>query len=154
MMTDDKWDLRFLDMAKLVSAWSKDKTKVGAIIVGEDKQVISQGYNGLPRGIEDDEKLLQNREWKLSRVVHAEHNCIYNAALNGAKLKGSTLYCHGLPVCNECAKGVLQTGISRVVMRYNYKKLQSSEWMKSALISVEMFRQKGIIIKEYQDEMC
>jgi dCMP deaminase len=51
---------------------------------------------------------------KYKFVVHAEQNCIYNATLNGVSLNGADLYVHGLPVCSECAKGVIQVGIKRV----------------------------------------
>ena len=112
----NKWDERYLSLAKEISTWSKDpSTQIGAVVV-KDGQILSVSYNGLPRNIEDSHDRLNDRELKYSLVVHAEQNAIYNACLNGVSLKDSTLYVFGLPVCSECAKGVIQVGISRVVM--------------------------------------
>ena len=111
----DKWDGRFLDIAKEISTWSKDPSRqIGAIAV-RNRKILSTGYNGFPKGIEDSEARLRVREIKYQYVVHAEMNCIYNAAENGISLKDSTLYIFGLPVCGDCALGIIQAGVSRVV---------------------------------------
>lgn len=113
-MTD--WDQRYLDLAQHISTWSKDPSrKIGAVVVGNDGQILSIGYNGFPRGINDDERL-HDRETKYPLIVHAEMNAIYNATLNGISLRNSTLYVWGLPVCSDCSRGVIQVGIRRVVM--------------------------------------
>jgi len=112
----NKWDIRFLEMAKQVSTWSKDPSRqIGAIAV-DDRTVVAQGYNGFPRGIQDTDKRLDDRQIKYKFVVHAEMNVIYNATYNGVSLDGCSLYVWGLPVCSECAKGIIQTGITRVIM--------------------------------------
>jgi len=112
-----KWDKRYLALAEQVSTWSKDpSSKIGAVAVGDKGQVLSQGYNGFPRGITDLSDRLTDRPIKYKLVVHAEMNVIYNASYNGASLDGSTLYVYGLPVCSDCAKGIIQVGIKRVVM--------------------------------------
>ena len=75
----NKWDYRFIKLAKEIASWSKDpSTQVGAIAVNE-KRIIATGYNGFPEGIEDDEERLKNREIKLTYMIHAEKNLIYNA---------------------------------------------------------------------------
>ena len=113
----ESWMKKYLDLAEHIAGWSKDpSTKVGAVAVGRDGQILSQGYNGFPRGIKDSYDRLINREEKYKFVVHAEMNCIYNATLNGVSLKDADLYVYGLPVCSECAKGVVQVGIKRVFM--------------------------------------
>lgn len=118
-MAGFKWDERYLQIAKLVSTWSKDpSTKVGAVAVGGKGQILSQGYNGFPRGIKDDSRY-DDKETKYRMVVHAEMNCIYNASYHGVNLQGATLYVYGLPMCNECAKAIIQVGISRIVSPYN-----------------------------------
>ena len=110
------WGDRYIHLAKEISTWSKDpSTKVGAVVIGNNGEVLSQGYNGFPRGIKDTAARLKDRERKYNLVVHAEMNAIYNAGLNGVSLKGSTLYVYGLPVCNECAKGIIQVGIDKVI---------------------------------------
>lgn len=111
------WDVRYLELAEQVSSWSKDPSRqIGAVAVGTKGQVLAQGYNGFPRGIKDSSLRYNDREMKYKFVVHAEQNVIYNATYNGVSLDGATLYVWGLPVCSDCAKGVIQTGIKRVVM--------------------------------------
>jgi dCMP deaminase len=113
-----KWDERFLRMAEEVSTWSKDPSrKIGVVAVDENHRVLSQGYNGFPRGIDDNPVRYENRNIKYKYIVHGEMNCIYNATYNGVSLHGATLYVYGLPVCNECAKGIIQTGIKKVIMK-------------------------------------
>ena len=112
----NKWDKRYIGLAKEIAKWSKDPSKqIGAVAIGDKGQVLAQGYNGFPRGIEDTQERYDNREEKYKYVVHAEMNCIYNATYNGVSLEGATIYISGLPVCSECAKGLIQVGIKRVV---------------------------------------
>jgi len=114
----DKWDQRFLKLAEEVASWSKDPSrKIGAVAIGAKGQVLAQGYNGFPRGIDDSEERYNDRERKYELVVHAEMNVIYNATYSGVSLDGATLYVSGLPVCSDCAKGIVQVGIKRVIMR-------------------------------------
>ena len=71
----ERWDRYFLDLALLNAQMSKDpSTKVGAVIVGPDREVRSMGFNGFPRGIADTRERLECREVKLDLVVHAEMN--------------------------------------------------------------------------------
>lgn len=114
---DYKWHKRYLDLARQVSSWSKDpSTQCGAVFVGEAGQVLAQGYNGFPRGIEDDEQDYLDRSVKYEKICHAEMNAIYNACRTGVSLKNSTAYVFGLPCCHECAKAMIQVGVKEVVM--------------------------------------
>lgn len=109
---DNKWHRRFFELAEHVADWSKDpSTQVGACIVNEDKQVLSLGFNGFPRGVEDNHLRLADRETKYKFVSHAERNALDNAYID---VKGSTMYSTLFP-CNECAKGIIQKGIKTVV---------------------------------------
>ena len=142
-MTD--WDERYLNLAQHISTWSKDPSrKIGAVVVGDGGQILSIGYNGFPRGIKDDERL-HDRETKYPLVVHAEMNAIYNATLNGISLRGSTLYVWGLPVCSDCARGVIQVGIKRVIM--NSTERQIGHWLDHWILTKDMFDEAGL---EYQ----
>ena len=97
----DKWDNQYMDLAKCIAKWSKDpSTKIGAVAIGDKGQVLSQGYNGFPRGIEDSPERLHVREEKYKYIVHAEMNCIFNASFNGVSLANSTMYICGLPCCS------------------------------------------------------
>ena len=87
MVDWDKWDRQYMDLAKCIAEWSKDpSTKIGAVAIGDKGQVLSQGYNGFPRGIEDSPERLHIREEKYKYIVHAEMNCIFNASFNGVSL--------------------------------------------------------------------
>ena len=108
-LSNRKWDARYLKIAKDVSEWSKDpSTKVGAVIVGDKHQIVSQGYNGFPRGFKDSLDRLENKPVKYQYTIHAEANALYNALYNGSCVNGSTIYVHGLPCCIECAKAIIQ----------------------------------------------
>lgn len=115
-----KWDNRYMEMAKQVAAWSKDpSSKIGAVAVDNKGKILTTGYNGFPRGIEDSESRYNDRALKYEIIVHAEMNAIFNATYNGVSLDGSTMYVYGLPCCNKCALGIIQTGVNRVVMDGN-----------------------------------
>jgi len=137
-----KWDLRYLDLAKNISSWSKDPSRqIGAVAIGSKGQVLAQGFNGFPRGIEDTPERYQDRETKYKYVVHAEMNCIYNASYSGVSLDGSSMYVWGLPVCSECAKGIVQVGVKRVIMP-----LQDTpeSWMDSWNLTKAFFDEAGV----------
>lgn len=138
----ESWDSRFLNLAEQISSWSKDPSrKIGAVAIGSEGQVLAQGYNGFPRGIKDLEDRYNDRQEKYKLVVHAEMNVIYNATFNGVSLKDSTLYVHGLPVCSDCAKGIIQVGVKRVVMRkQEIPDIWKDSWQKTR----EMFDEAGV----------
>jgi dCMP deaminase len=139
----NKWDQRYLKLAYEVAQWSKDpSSKIGAVTVGAKGQVLSQGFNGFPRGLKDDYDRLNDRETKYKYVVHAEMNAIYNATYNGTSLDGATLYVYGLPICSECAKGVIQVGIKRVVMPAS--PVMPEKWKDSWLTSMSFFKEAGV----------
>ena len=144
LLTGAGWGDKYIHLAKEISTWSKDpSTKIGAIVVGCDGQILSQGFNGFPRGIKDSEERLNDRERKYELVVHAEMNAIYNASLTGVSLRDSTLYVYGLPICNECAKGIIQVGIKKVVaMR---PKEYNSDWDKSNKNAEALFREADVM---------
>lgn len=141
-----KWHHRYLALAGHISEWSRDpSSKIGAIAVGSDKQILATGYNGFPRGIEDTSERLDNREIKYSMTIHAEMNCIYNASLTGISLKGSSIYIHGLPVCSSCSLGIIQAGISCVVIRENDIN-KSEKWKDSWELSKSLLDEAGVDI--------
>lgn len=105
-----KWDKRFAQLAGHVSHWSKDRRcKVGAVLVGTDKRLVSLGYNGPPPGVRDE--AVMYRTDKNDFIVHAERNAIDNAHFD---TRGSTLYATR-PLCCGCACAALSAGVSRVV---------------------------------------
>ena len=147
----NKWSRRYLDVAKEVATWSKDPSKkIGAIAVGDKGQILSQGYNGFPRGVKDTDNRYNVREEKYKYVVHGEMNCIYNACNSGVSLNGATLYVTGLPVCSECAKGIIQVGISKVVMEY--PKDIPDNWKESMILTQQMFLEAGVVCMTHEEE--
>ena len=147
------WHQRYLRLAESVATWSKDpSSQIGSVAVGDKGQVLSQGFNGFPRGIRDTNKRLKNREEKYRFIVHAEMNCIYNATYSGVSLDGATLYVSGLPVCSECAKGIIQVGITHVVM---WDREYPEKWMNSFYNSKELFDEADVkitFVKEMTNE--
>jgi dCMP deaminase len=139
----NKWTRRYLDIANQVSTWSKDPSvKVGAVAVGSQGQILSQGFNGFPRGVKDTNDRYNTREEKYKYVVHGEMNAIYNACHSGASLDGATLYVTGLPVCSECAKGIIQVGIKKVIMEY--PKNIPDRWRTSMQTTEKMFKEAEV----------
>ena len=136
-----KWDNRYMELAKSVAGWSKDpSSQIGAVAVNEKGQILTTGYNGFPRGINDDDRL-NDRPTKYKYIVHAEQNAIYNATYNGVSLYGATMYVAGLPCCSDCAKGIIQVGIKRVVMDGDP---QNDRWKESVDLTLSMFDEAGI----------
>ena len=111
-----KWDERFMHLACFIGQWSKDpSTKVGAVLARDDHSIISVGFNGFPRAIEDTPEKLNDRGAKYARVIHAEANAIRFAG--GQDLSDSSLYVHGLPPCHLCAPMIVQYEIPRVAVQ-------------------------------------
>ncbi len=141
------WDEYFMGVAELAAMRSKDpNTQVGTCIVSEDHKILSMGYNGLPKGCDDDD-FPWDREGdelatKYPYVVHSELNAILN--FRGGRLDGSTLYVSLFP-CNNCAKAIIQAGIKTVV--YDSDKYADSE---ATIASKRMFDSAGVRYYQYQ----
>ena len=138
-----KWDLRFLEMSELVSLWSKDpSTKVGSVIVDNDRRVISLGYNGFPKGVADNDRL-NDREEKYKIVVHAERNALLFA---NTDVKNCSIFTYPFMPCPICAGMIIQSGISRVVSFQS----NNERWEKDFEISRKMFQEADIQLLEYE----
>jgi dCMP deaminase len=109
------WDKRMMESAKLIASWSKDRNrKVGCVVVAPDHAILSSGFNGFPRGVNDDLDERHERPAKYKFTEHAERNAIYNAARHGIKLEGGTIYIPWYP-CADCARAIVQSGIKTMV---------------------------------------
>ena len=143
------WDEYFMGIAILSAKRSKDpSTQVGACIVNSDKRILSMGYNGMPRCCSDDDfpwdKNDNPLDSKYLYVCHAELNAILNCAVG--TVRGCTVYTTLFP-CNECAKAIIQSGISEVV--YMSDKYADSD---SVMASKRMFDTAGVKYREYNSE--
>ena len=141
-MTD--WHKRFLDLCEHVATWSKDpSTKLGSVIVDDKKRIVSVGYNGFPRGVEDLEERYEDRPTKYLFVAHAERNALDNAPM---MVDNCTMYVTLLP-CNECAKSIIQKGITKVVT-YRPTREDVFNWN----ITLTMFKEAGVDVIYVENE--
>jgi dCMP deaminase len=139
------WNERFLNLATHISNWSKDpSTKVGCVVVGPDREIRSTGFNGLPRGIEDNDERLNNREIKYPMICHAEENAIMHAARIGISLKDCTAYVTW-PPCTRCARSLIQAGIVTVI--YPKDTEIPDRWISDFELSINMLKEAGIELK-------
>ena len=147
----DKWDRRFMEMAKLVGTWAScNRRQIGAVIV-KDKRVLTTGYNGAPAGIKTCvEKgecprqkmgIPSGQRHELCYAVHAEQNAIIQAAKLGVSIEGATLYCTHQP-CILCAKMIVNSGISRVVYGEGYPDEFSLAIFSEAGVNVECYSEE------------
>ncbi len=146
----NKWDIRFIGLAQHISTWSKDpSTKVGCVVVGEDREIRSTGFNGFPRGINDDEERLMDREKKYPLICHAEENAIMHAARIGVSLKDSTAYVTW-PPCSRCARSLIQAGIREIVYPETGK--IPDRWIEDFTISDSMLNEAGVAVRSIKLE--
>ena len=137
----NKWDNRFIGLANLVATWSKDpSTGVGAVIVDQKNRIVSMGFNGFPRTVRDDDEILDNRDEKLRRTIHAEMNAILFATQS---IDGCTLYVTH-PPCAKCAAVIIQAGIRRVVSRPPWNSF-IERWADDIKSASAMFVESGVV---------
>jgi dCMP deaminase len=144
------WKEYFRGIAHQVKLKSKDRyTQIGAVVVGSDNQIVSTGYNSFPRGIDDSVDKRQERPEKYYWFEHAERNSLYNAALIGVSTKGCTMYLTcGIP-CSDCARGIINSGISKIVCE-RVGGAVGNLWDEHAKRSIEMFNEAGVMIEYYE----
>ena len=148
----DKWDKRFMEMARLIATWAscyQAERKIGAVVV-KDKRIMTTGYNGAPAGIrtcvERGECLRRKlgiesgTRQELCYAVHAEQNAIIQAAKLGVSIDGATLYCTHQP-CILCAKMIVNAGIRRVVYQQGYPDA----------FSLEILSEAGVLVERYEE---
>ena len=141
------WDEYFMGVAMLSGMRSKDpNTQVGACIVSADNKILSMGYNGFPKGCSDDEFPWSREgaplENKYFYSTHSELNAILN--YRGGSLEGAKIYVTLFP-CNECAKAIIQSGITTVV--YDSDKYADSD---STIASKRMMDAAGVRYYQYK----
>lgn len=157
-MMDSRWDRHFIRLCEEHARMSKDpSTKVGAVIVGPDRDIRSMGFNGFPRGIADTSERLKDRETKLGLIVHAECNAIVQAARVGIPIAGCTLYLAavdakngvwGGPPCLRCTVHIIQSGIVEVVSLP--RKAVPLKWYRDLLLSQAALKEARIRYREIE----
>jgi dCMP deaminase len=145
------WVNYYKQLANTVKLKSKDKyTQIGAVIVGEDGEIVSTGYNSFPRGLDDGIDSRQERPEKYYWFEHAERNAIYNAARIGVSTKGTTMYLScGLP-CADCTRGIINAGVRRIFCE-RVDVTKGDLWKESQERSWDMFRETGVDVCFYDN---
>lgn len=152
-MTRAPWDKRFVEMARLVATWSKDpSTKIGAVIVGPDNEVLSTGYNNFPRNINDDILERSERPEKYFWFEHAERNAVFCAARHGVRLKGCRMFVSCWIPCTGCTRAIIQAGIIEVVLGQKVEDASRTKWIEEAERSKQMCEEAGVKLRYYKDD--
>jgi dCMP deaminase len=146
-----KWDLRFLAMARLIAANSKDRHhRYGCVVVDRLQAVLSTGYNGFPRLTNDYIEARYERPAKYLYTVHAEANAVADAARRGVSLAGSTAYIDDRFPCSNCAGLLIQAGVRAVVGRA--PDLAHPRWGASWRAALEMLAEAGVEARYVEGE--
>ena len=146
---EHNWDSRYLQLAQVVSTWSKDpSTKTGAVITNDKHHVVSLGFNGFPQKIVDDDRL-QDRAVKYEMIIHCEINALIFV---GQSLEGCTLYTYPFLSCSRCASIMIQAGIKRVVAPTIPQDLKD-RWGENIELTKILFTEAGVQIDEIEGDM-
>lgn len=139
------WDTRLMDLANHVGTWSKDRSRqVGCVIAAPDNTVRALGFNGFPRGLNDDDNDRHARPTKYLWTEHAERNAIYAAARNGISLAGCRMYLPWFP-CVDCARAIVQAGLIELVSLA--PDFADAQWGEGFRISVELLEEAGVEVR-------
>lgn len=148
-------DIQHMQLAKAVAdIYSKDRsTKVGCVFIGKYNEVLSIGYNGFVRGVDDNEDSRHERPEKYFWSEHSERNAIFNAARIGISLKDASVYITSLPPCVDCARSLVQVGVKRIILEqkaFNNERTDfwSKEWGKIS----SMFKETKIEVVILDEE--
>lgn len=153
------WDDRWLGMARLVASWSKDRSRcVGCVIVNNRNVVVSLGWNGFPRGIDDEIEDRHRRPEKYLWSEHAERNALFNASASGNSTLNCRIYQSMYP-CAHCARGIVQAGIIEVVtvepdwndMTYGDEFAVTKAMLKEAGVKVRFVKGETPVRAEFID---
>lgn len=135
------------NLIEVVAQRSEDpNTKVGCIILDENNRIVSAGYNGLPKGLSEEDFTLGERPIKYQHVVHADMNAILFA--ERSRLVGSTMYVPFLPCC-ECSKAIIQSGISAVIYYNDYT---FKDPMGGQNVGLRMMHEAGVKVFQFNLE--
>ncbi|HET8679884.1 MAG TPA: dCMP deaminase family protein [bacterium] len=143
-MSRPSWDLYFMRIAHLAATRSTClRRKVGAVIV-KDQMILTTGYNDTPRGVPNcgdggcarcASDVPSGTSHDTCLCIHAEMNCVIQAAYHGVSVAGGTIYCTYLP-CLNCAKVLLNVSIRRIVFEGHYPDPLSLELLTSAKVEL------------------
>jgi dCMP deaminase len=143
---NDKWDVRFVELARHVAQWSKDpSTKCGAVIVDRHKKVLGMGFNGFAAATDDSPERYADKDAKYSGVIHSEENAILNSF---TPLYDTEIYLSGM-ACDRCTSRLIQVGITKVVIPckeedpFSYR----DDWEDSMNRAAAQFKSAGVWLR-------
>lgn len=145
MRKSPAWPDYYMSFAKLAATKSKDSTKVGAILVGEEGEIRLTAYNGPPKGVRDYPERFE-RPRKYLFASHAEQNLVAFAAREGIRTKGCTVYVTHM-CCSACARSLIQAGVAEVV----YGEGQTSMPKEEFTAAHDMFDEAGVVLTQHVD---
>lgn len=151
-MSSEEWHAYFMELAYLVASKSSDDSiKVGTVLVTPNNTIASTGYNGFPRGVDENEHPeRKKRPEKYNWTEHAERNAVYNAALNGVKTQYSIAY-NTSHVCVDCARALVQAGVREVYLPSKdndpfFDVGRWDNWEESFMKGLEILNAAGVIV--------
>lgn len=144
----EKWDRRFLELARHISTWSRDPSTQTGAVIADGKRIISVGYNGFATGVVDTPERYANREIKYKLICHCERNAIIFAQ---RPLHGMTLYTFPFMSCSICASMVIQSGIKRCVAPKTPPHL-AERWGEDLKLAEQQFHEALVRLDLYEME--
>lgn len=142
----EKWDLRFLELARHIATWSRDPSTQTGAVIADGKRVVSVGYNGFAAGVIDSPERYADRDTKYKMIIHCERNAIIFAQ---RQLNGLTLYTWPFMSCSVCAAMVIQAGIKRCVAPSLPPHL-ADRWGEDTNLARQMFREANVRLDLYE----
>lgn len=150
------WHEYFFTLGYNIASKSKDKsTNFGAVIIDDDHNLISTGYNSFPRGINDYDERRQEKPYKYYFFEHAERNSIYGCARTGVSCKGCYMYIQTMP-CADCARAIIQAGIVKLYIHKEWTDMAGDSfgsWNESQKAAEEMLKEAGVDIVEWSGKI-
>ena len=145
-----KWDRRYLRLARELASFSKDpSTGVGCIVADEDGDIIAATFNGLPRGVHDSVERLSNRDLKYRMIEHAERNATRVATKKGGDAAGTTFYVYPFQPCGPCAAHLAQHKVKRIVSMHAEDAGLIARWSEDITLANQIYREAGICLDLY-----
>lgn len=146
-------DIKYLKMAfeNARDKGTDPSTQNGAVIVSPDDWIVGEGANHFPRGVHENASRWE-RPLKYQFVEHAERNSIFQAAREGNQLEGAIMYCPWY-ACADCARAIIQAGISEVVGHQKCFDLTPGHWKESIANAFKMFEESGVKTRTISDDI-
>lgn len=138
-----KWINHFINLAEVVSTMSKDPNhKIGAVIVDKNNRIVSTGFNGFAKGINDTDERLNDKEIKRLLMLHAEENAILYAKQD---LTDCSIYIYGYPPCVHCTSIIIQSGIKTIYYKNsNTRNTVSDYWKANLEMAQQLAKEAGV----------